>query len=365
MRWNSQRNSRMRRSSGLSATTSTRLHVERIMASLTSSRPTREVRAVRSMSLLKARRSRISTGAVLWLRPTIASCIVLLMAAPYRACIRSRSLIKAVEPTEVLRAEERYEDADEAHNGQIRCFLSSPSRNEPVVNQQKVNEPGEKRKQQPRISRPEAPDLLGPERARYDAERYERKPDGQRFVCKVVTYLERWQPVVKARGVLGFQLPFLDQIHDRRCKRDEQRGISDEDHRYMDVDPVAAEHGRNRAGWVVCKIGDERHYEKERERENAERRDTVLRVSDQKSQDSQCPEERKSFIPLGDRQVLHLHGAKDDRRHVTPKTRNDRYKGRPEKGLPFVQSGENRMQKTHEIQTQCESQQDDVHGGGL
>ena len=211
------------------------------------------------------------------------------------------------------------------------------------MNQQKVNEPGEKRKQQPRISRPEAPDLLGPERARYDAERYERKADGQRFVCKVVTYLERWQPVVKARGVLGFQLPFLDQIHDRRCKRDEQRGISDENHRYMDVDPVTAEHGRNRAGWVVYKISDERHDENERERENAERRDTVLRVSDQKSQNSQCPEERKSFIPLGDRQVLHLHGAKDDRRHVTPKTRNDRYKGRPEKGLSFVQSGENRM----------------------
>ena len=65
-----------RRASSVVTVISTRLQVERITASPTPSRDFRSASAAGSVSSRKARHSRTSTGAVLWLTPVISSFIV-------------------------------------------------------------------------------------------------------------------------------------------------------------------------------------------------------------------------------------------------------------------------------------------------
>src|SRR5439155_22245762 len=92
--------------------------------------------------------------------------------------------------------------------------------------------------------RPDTTDSLCPQRAGYDAERDQRKSDGVRFVGKVITDVERGQPVMKTGRVLRLEGPLLDQIHDRSRERDEQRCITQEDERRMNVDPVTSQNRR-------------------------------------------------------------------------------------------------------------------------
>ncbi len=77
---------------------STRLQVERITASATPSRDFRSASAAGSVSSRKARHSRTSTGAVLWLTPVISSFMVCSMTMPSRACAAQ---VRAEKPSTV------------------------------------------------------------------------------------------------------------------------------------------------------------------------------------------------------------------------------------------------------------------------
>src|SRR6266516_3954067 len=168
---------------------------------------------------------------------------------------------------------------------------------------------------------------------------------------------------MKPRQVFRLQFQLLDQVHDRRRKCDEQSRITQDHQRRVDVYPIAAQNRWNRWVRVIEKVGDKSHDENEREREDAERSNAIFRVSDEKSQRGQCAEERESFVLLRQGQVAHFHRAENDRRHVKDKAGEHGRQRGPEEGLFLVQSRENRVHETHEIQTQRESQQDDVHGG--
>ena len=77
--WSARKLSTMARGSAASSVVrviSTRLQVERMTASLTPSRDFKSARAAGRVSSRKARHSRTSTGAVLWLTPVINSFIV-------------------------------------------------------------------------------------------------------------------------------------------------------------------------------------------------------------------------------------------------------------------------------------------------
>src|SRR6187549_2307374 len=115
---------------------------------------------------------------------------------------------------------ERDENADKAGDCQIGGLLAAPSRDQPVVNQQQVNQPGQEREQRLRIAHPRKRYLLGIERSGKNTQGHQRKSESQRSIGEIVANLERRQAIEHA---LALELAFLDQIQHRSGERDKER----------------------------------------------------------------------------------------------------------------------------------------------
>src|SRR5688500_8355364 len=126
--------------------------------------------------------SRISTGAVLWLKPTTTICM--------RLCLTSEVLRHGAETFDGHPDQGQY-DAREADDRQIRRALRTPSDGQPADQHHEIKEPGHQR---PRLFgvpvdvRP--PRELGGNGARDDSQREERKPQHDGVLIQIIEVIQ-------------------------------------------------------------------------------------------------------------------------------------------------------------------------------
>src|SRR6266571_2439605 len=130
----------------------------------------------------------------------------------------------------------------------------------------------------------------------------------------------------------------LNQVHNRGSKGDEQCGVSKENKRRMDVNPIAAQDRRNGCRRIVKEIRHERHDKNQRKGEYTQRSDMIFGVSDKKTQRGQGAQKREGFVLLRQRQVPHVKSAEGNRCNMKDETRENCRQSRPEKRLFFFKS---------------------------
>src|SRR5581483_7341195 len=170
---------------------STRLHVETIAPSATTESAMRRRSAGSSRPFVNATRSRTSTGAVRWLRPT-------------RTIPRSTSEGLAVLPQlEHVHADERHDDHGEPRDRERRGAPPPPPGRHPALEEDDVDEPRDEREPELGVGRPEPlpPRRVRPHDAAHDPEREQHEPPDETGVVEAVERLERRQQAQPADGV--------------------------------------------------------------------------------------------------------------------------------------------------------------------
>src|SRR2546428_1788754 len=124
-------------------------------------------------------RSRISTGAVRWFVPT-------------RINRRSESM----HASKVAGSQEGKQDGDKSDDVQYRGALPAPARCQAVVNEKKVDKPGDKSRDFFRVPSPvAAPDPFGPDGARYYPQRHGDHSNDQGRQQEAIQLLQRGEPL--------------------------------------------------------------------------------------------------------------------------------------------------------------------------
>src|ERR1039457_6741017 len=208
--WSARKLSTMARGSTASSVVrviSTRLQVERMTASLTPARDFKSARAAGSVSSRKARHSRTSTCAVLWLTPVISSFI---SAGGFPAA--------RVWP--------------------------APPRRDPQAHHGEVGSPGEERNCYLRLADPirlqfdECPGGAGDH-----GESNQHEADGHELGHQLVERAQGGQPVIEFVRLLGLELAFLEEIEQGSHRGKQQRRIPQQYQHDMHGEPGGAHDG--------------------------------------------------------------------------------------------------------------------------
>ena len=106
------------------------------------------------------------------------------------------------------------------------------------------------------------------------------------------------QAVGRGRYILALQLPFLQEIVDRRDGREDQGRIADEHGGDVNDEPDAAHLRAAPLGHRKLGCANQRHKEDEREQTHPEYGDSVFRVRDQKNDRQQEGAHRTRFVEI-------------------------------------------------------------------
>src|SRR5262245_20873347 len=141
------------------------------------------------------------------------------------------------------------EHADKSDDRKIGGLLAAPARDQPVVNEQQINQPGYEREQGLGIAHPGTQYLLSVKRSRKDAQGHQGKTDGKRAIGEIVANLKGRQSIEHA---LALEFAFLQQVQHGCGERDKESNVSQNDQWHMNVDPSAAQQLRDGILRVIC-----------------------------------------------------------------------------------------------------------------
>src|SRR5262249_50931032 len=195
--------------------TSTRLQVERIAPSATPWSPTSRWSAVSSRPLAKATRSRTSTGAEWWLRPT-------------RMMPRSTSEgLPVLAQGQHVHADQGEDDDRDPRVGELRRPSALPARRHAALEEHHVDAPGDEREDELRVRRPEAtPGGVRPHDPRDDAEGQQDEAPDEAGVVDPVERLESGQVAERAAAAVRLQPPLLHEVEEARAEGEREDRVT-------------------------------------------------------------------------------------------------------------------------------------------
>src|SRR3990172_4909863 len=281
-----------------SAQTSTRLHVDRITPSLRDSRSRSPRSAWPIVSAEKARRSRISTGAVLWLSPMMMMWPIgnpLPPLSPRQAGVGMEARQKEVD------AQEREEDSAESDDREDRRLAPPPPHRQPPVEKRCVEEPRDERPRFLRVPAPVGPPgVLGPDGPRDDPQGEKGEPDRQAPVIDVVENVERGETFEHRAHFLAFDLFLLQKVHDSRTEGDREDGVADEQEHDVDREPIGVQRRGQPRDLSRQESGENAENEGKRGDERAQGAQVVPDLDDEERARDRQREKRERFEQIGD-----------------------------------------------------------------